>query len=224
MLLVADGRRPRADPARRHRGDLADAAGRSPRSPARRLRRAALRHLATARCALAGKPAAPQRDAVVFVKTRARMAAWLSRAVSVHAEPVAVTAPDSLIRGRVGYSCGFDRSHLLRQADDQIRSRKLFRARRRGQEARAGLRNQQKLRVVAAVLPQAAPPSNGYCSTASRSMRSRCIGGRSFRPLLWRVRHHTAAHWQFAPAGAAKVIRSCRYRGAASRAMKLSIQ
>ena len=48
---------------------------------------------------LAGQPAA-ERKPVVFVKL-APNANGLYEAVSVHAEPVTVTAPDVLIRGRV---------------------------------------------------------------------------------------------------------------------------
>src|SRR3954452_10977974 len=58
--------------------------------------------------ALAGKPAA-ERGGGVFVKTPPN-ATGLSEAVSFHAEPVAVTAPEVLIRGRVAYSCGSGRT------------------------------------------------------------------------------------------------------------------
>ena len=54
--------------------------------------------------ALAGQPSA-ERNPVVFVKL-APDSIGLYHAVSVHAAPVAVTAPEVLIRGRVTYSCG----------------------------------------------------------------------------------------------------------------------
>ncbi len=54
--------------------------------------------------ALAGQPTA-ERNPVVFVKL-APNANGLYEAVSVHAEPVTVTAPEILIRGHVAYSGG----------------------------------------------------------------------------------------------------------------------
>src|SRR6478672_10560837 len=54
--------------------------------------------------ALAGQPTA-ERNPVVFVKL-APDANGLYQAVSVHAAPVTVAAPEVLIRGRVSYSCG----------------------------------------------------------------------------------------------------------------------
>ena len=86
--------------------------------------------------ALAGQPTA-ERNPVVFVKL-APDANGLYQAVSVHAAPVTVTAPEVLIRGRVSYSCGSTSRTFCDKTDDQIRPRKLFRAGRRGQDARTG--------------------------------------------------------------------------------------
>jgi len=99
--------------------------------------------------ALAGKPAA-ERDAVVFVKI-APNANGLYEAVSVHAEPVAVTAPEVLIRGRVAYSCGSGRTFCDRLTI-KYGLESYFVPEGEGKKLEQA-RNQQKLRVVAAVLP-----------------------------------------------------------------------
>ena len=99
--------------------------------------------------ALAGKPAA-ERDAVVFVKI-APNANGLYEAVSVHAEPVAVTAPEALIRGRVAYSCGSGRTFCDRLTI-KYGLESYFVPEGEGKKLEQA-RNQQKLRVVAAVLP-----------------------------------------------------------------------
>ena len=99
--------------------------------------------------ALAGKPAA-ERDAVVFVKI-APNASGLYEAVSVHAEPVAVTAPEALIRGRVAYSCGSGRTFCDRLTI-KYGLESYFVPEGEGKKLEQA-RNQQKLRVVAAVLP-----------------------------------------------------------------------
>ncbi|MGY3348321.1 MULTISPECIES: GDYXXLXY domain-containing protein [unclassified Bradyrhizobium] len=100
--------------------------------------------------ALAGQPSAG-RNPVVFVKL-APDASGLYQAVSVHAAPVAVTAPEVLIRGRVSYSCG----STVRTFCDGLTIRygleSYFVPEGEGRTLEQA-RNQQKLRVVAAVLP-----------------------------------------------------------------------
>jgi uncharacterized membrane-anchored protein len=100
--------------------------------------------------ALAGKPAA-ERDAVVFVKI-APNANGLYEAVSVHAEPVAVTAPEVLIRGRVAYSCGSAGRTFCDRLTIKYGLESYFVPEGEGKKLEQA-RNQQKLRVVAAVLP-----------------------------------------------------------------------
>ncbi|MGY4232690.1 putative membrane-anchored protein [Bradyrhizobium sp. USDA 4449] len=100
--------------------------------------------------ALAGQPSAG-RNPVVFVKL-APDASGLYQAASVHAAPVAVTAPEVLIRGRVSYSCG----STVRTFCDGLTIRygleSYFVPEGEGRTLEQA-RNQQKLRVVAAVLP-----------------------------------------------------------------------
>ena len=100
--------------------------------------------------ALAGQPT-PERNPIVFVKL-APDANGLYQAVSVHAEPVTVTAPEVLIRGRVSYSCG----STIRTFCDRLTVRygleNYFVPEGEGIKLEQA-RNQQKLRVVAAVLP-----------------------------------------------------------------------
>ncbi|MFK4511481.1 GDYXXLXY domain-containing protein [Bradyrhizobium daqingense] len=103
--------------------------------------------------ALAGKPA-DARHPDVFVKL-APNAKGLYEAVSVHAEPVAVTAPQVLIRGRVGSyggSCGEDRRRFCDKLPIKYGLESYFVPEGEGKKLEDA-RNQQKLRIVAAVLP-----------------------------------------------------------------------
>ncbi|MGT2439893.1 GDYXXLXY domain-containing protein [Bradyrhizobium betae] len=99
--------------------------------------------------ALAGKPA-PERKPVVFVKL-APNANGLYEAVSVHAAPVPVTAPEVLIRGRVNYSCGSGRT-FCDKLTIKYGLESYFVPEGEGKKLEQA-RNQQKLRVVASVLP-----------------------------------------------------------------------
>ena len=100
--------------------------------------------------ALAGKPSA-ERNSVVFVKL-APNANGLYEAVSVHAEPVPVTAPEILIRGRVSYSCGSPSPIFCDKLTIKYGLESYFVPEGEGRKLEQA-RNQQKLRVVAAVLP-----------------------------------------------------------------------
>ena len=103
--------------------------------------------------ALAGQPAA-ERDPVVFVKL-APYGNGLYGAVSVHAEPVTATAPEVLIRGRVSYygtSCGSGRRAFCDKLLIKYGLESYFVPEGEGKKLEQA-RNQQKLRVVAAVLP-----------------------------------------------------------------------
>lgn len=103
--------------------------------------------------ALAGQPA-DARNPVVFVKL-APNASGLYAPVSVHAEPVAVTAPEVLIRGRVanhGGSCGSGRRTFCDKLTIKYGLESYFVPEGEGRKLEQA-RNQQKLRVVAAVLP-----------------------------------------------------------------------
>ncbi|AMA55198.1 GDYXXLXY domain-containing protein [Bradyrhizobium sp. CCGE-LA001] len=103
--------------------------------------------------ALAGKPA-DARHPDVFVKL-APNANGLYEAISVHAEPVAVTAPQVLIRGRVGSyggSCGEDRRRFCDKLPIKYGLESYFVPEGEGKKLEDA-RNQQKLRIVAAVLP-----------------------------------------------------------------------
>jgi uncharacterized membrane-anchored protein len=100
--------------------------------------------------ALAGK-SAETRNPVVFVKL-APNAAGLYEAVSVSAEPVAVTAPEILIRGRVSYSCGSTSRIFCDKLTIKYGLESYFVPEGEGRKLEQA-RNQQKLRVVAAVLP-----------------------------------------------------------------------
>ena len=100
--------------------------------------------------ALAGKPSA-ERNTVVFVKL-APNANGLYEAVSVHAEPVPVTAPEILIRGRVSYSCGSPSPIFCDRLTIRYGLESYFVPEGEGRTLEQA-RNQQKLRVVAAVLP-----------------------------------------------------------------------
>ncbi|MDA9440817.1 hypothetical protein XH98_17320 [Bradyrhizobium sp. CCBAU 51745] len=100
--------------------------------------------------ALAGQPSA-ERNPVVFVKL-APDADGLYRAVSVHAAPVAVTASEVLIRGRVSYSCGSNGRIFCDRLTIRYGLESYFVPEGEGKKLEQA-RNQQKLRVVAAVLP-----------------------------------------------------------------------
>jgi uncharacterized membrane-anchored protein len=103
--------------------------------------------------ALAGQPA-DTRTPVVFVKL-APNPNGLYEAVSVHAEPVTVTAPEVLIRGRVGNygtSCGSGRRAFCDKLPIKYGLESYFVPEGEGKKLEQA-RNQQKLRVVAGVLP-----------------------------------------------------------------------
>ena len=100
--------------------------------------------------ALAGQPTA-ERNPVVFVKL-APDANGLYQAVSVHAAPVTVTAPEVLIRGRVSYSCGSTSRTFCDRLTIRYGLENYFVPEGEGKTLEQA-RNQQKLRVVAAVLP-----------------------------------------------------------------------
>ncbi|WFU25173.1 GDYXXLXY domain-containing protein [Bradyrhizobium sp. CB1717] len=100
--------------------------------------------------ALTGKPSGT-RNPVVFVKL-APNANGLYEAVSVHAEPVPVTAPEILIRGRVLYSCGSTSPIFCDKLTIKYGLESYFVPEGEGRTLEQA-RNQQKLRVVAAVLP-----------------------------------------------------------------------
>ena len=93
------------------------------------------------------------RNPVVFVKLAPKRDG-IYEAVSVHADAVAVTSPEVLIRGRVvsGATCG-QKVHLF---CDRLQVRysleKYFVPEGEGRKLEA-LRNQRKLMVVAAVMP-----------------------------------------------------------------------
>jgi len=99
---------------------------------------------------LAGQPSA-ERNPVVFVKL-APDADGLYQAVSVHAAPVAVAAPEVLIRGRVSYSCGSNGRMFCDKLTIRYGLESYFVPEGEGKKLEQA-RNQQKLRVVAAVLP-----------------------------------------------------------------------
>ncbi|MET3913045.1 putative membrane-anchored protein [Bradyrhizobium sp. S3.3.6] len=100
--------------------------------------------------ALAGQPTA-ERNPIVFIKL-APDANGLYQAVSVHAAPVTVTAPDVLIRGRVVYSCGSSGRTFCDKLQIRYGLESYFVPEGEGKTLEQA-RNQQKLRVVAAVLP-----------------------------------------------------------------------
>jgi uncharacterized membrane-anchored protein len=100
--------------------------------------------------ALAGQPAA-ERNPVVFVRL-APDAGGLYQAVSVHAAPVPVNAPDILIRGRVTYSCGSESRIFCDRLTIRYGLESYFVPEGEGRKLEQA-RNARKLRVVAAVLP-----------------------------------------------------------------------
>ncbi|GGI32267.1 GDYXXLXY domain-containing protein [Bradyrhizobium guangdongense] len=100
--------------------------------------------------ALAGQPAA-ERNPIVFVKL-APDASGLYQAVSVHAAPVPVNAPEILIRGRVTYSCGSDSRIFCDRLTIKYGLESYFVPEGEGRKLEQA-RNERKLRIVAAVLP-----------------------------------------------------------------------
>ena len=102
--------------------------------------------------ALAGQPTA-ERNPIVFVKL-APTANGLYEAVSVHAAPVPVAAPQVLIRGRVAYgtSCGSAGRAFCDTLTVRYGLESYFVPEGEGKTLEQA-RNQRKLRVVAAVLP-----------------------------------------------------------------------
>ena len=100
--------------------------------------------------ALAGQ-SSTERNPLVFVKL-APDADGLYQAVSVHAAPVTVTAPEVLIRGRVTYSCGSNGRLFCDKLTIRYGLESYFVPEGEGRKLEQA-RNQQKLRVVAAVLP-----------------------------------------------------------------------
>ena len=100
--------------------------------------------------ALAGQSSA-ERNPIVFVKLAPNVAG-VYEAVSVHAAPVAVTAPEILIRGRVTYSCGSTNRTFCDKLTIRYGLESYFVPEGEGRKLEQA-RNQQKLRVVAAVLP-----------------------------------------------------------------------
>jgi uncharacterized membrane-anchored protein len=102
---------------------------------------------------LAGQPASG-RNPIVFVKL-APDAEGIFKAVSVHAEPVAVTSPEVLIRGRVvryGASCGLGSRAFCDKLQIRYNLESYFVPEGEGgkfDQTRIG----HKLMVVAAVLP-----------------------------------------------------------------------
>jgi uncharacterized membrane-anchored protein len=102
--------------------------------------------------ALAGQPAVG-RHPIVFVKL-APNANGLYEAVSVHTAAVPVTAPNMLIRGRVAYgtSCGSNWRAFCDRLTIRYGLESYFVPEGEGRKLEQA-RNQQKLRVVAAVLP-----------------------------------------------------------------------
>ncbi|UWU92487.1 GDYXXLXY domain-containing protein [Bradyrhizobium sp. CB1015] len=99
---------------------------------------------------LTGKPSGT-RNPVVFVKL-APNASGLYEAVSVHAEPVAVASPEILIRGRVSYTCGTTSPAFCDKLTIKYGLESYFVPEGEGRTLEQA-RNQQKLRIVAAVLP-----------------------------------------------------------------------
>jgi len=99
---------------------------------------------------LAGQPSA-ERNPIVFVKL-APDAGGLYRAVSVHAALVPVTAGEVLIRGRVLYTCGSSGRIFCDKLTIRYGLESYFVPEGEGKKLEQA-RNEQKLRVVAAVLP-----------------------------------------------------------------------
>jgi uncharacterized membrane-anchored protein len=102
--------------------------------------------------ALSGQPA-NGRNPLVFVKL-APNSDGVYQAVSVHAEPVAVTSPEVLIRGRVVYgaSCGLGSRAICDSLRINYNLESYFVPEGEGKKLEQA-RNDRKLVVVAAVLP-----------------------------------------------------------------------
>ncbi len=96
---------------------------------------------------------ASSRNPMLFIKL-APKPDGLYAAVSVHADPVAVTSPEVLIRGRVVYgaSCGSDGRAFCDKLTVRYNLESYFVPQGEGQKLEQA-RNQRKLTVVAAVLP-----------------------------------------------------------------------
>jgi uncharacterized membrane-anchored protein len=101
---------------------------------------------------LQNQPAA-SRHPLVHVKL-APNRDGLYEAVSVHAEPVAVTSPEVLIQGRVAYgaSCGSTHSSFCEKLRIRYNLESYFVPEGEGRKLEQA-RNQKKVTVVAAVLP-----------------------------------------------------------------------
>jgi uncharacterized membrane-anchored protein len=101
---------------------------------------------------LQNQPAA-SRHPLVHVKL-APNREGLYDAVSVHAEPVAVTSPEVLIKGRVAYgaSCGSTRRSFCEKLQIRYNLESYFVPEGEGRKLEQA-RNQKKVTVVAAVLP-----------------------------------------------------------------------
>jgi len=96
----------------------------------------------------------PSSHPVVYVRLAPNRDGFYE-AVSVHAAPVPVTSPEVLIRGRVGYgaSCGgSDKPTFCNEIRVRYNLESYFVPEGEGKKLEQA-RNQQKLRVVAAVLP-----------------------------------------------------------------------
>ena len=100
--------------------------------------------------ALAGQ-LSTERNPVVFVKL-APDANGLYQAISVHAAPVAVTAPEVLIRGRVNYGASCTGRVFCDRLSIRYGLESYFVPEGEGKKLEQA-RNEQKLRVVAVVLP-----------------------------------------------------------------------
>ena len=96
---------------------------------------------------------APSRNPLVYVKL-APNNDGVYTAVSVHAAPVAVTSPEVLIQGHVAYgtSCGTNYRAFCEKLTIRYNLEKYFVPEGEGKKLEQA-RNQQKVRVVAAVLP-----------------------------------------------------------------------
>jgi uncharacterized membrane-anchored protein len=102
--------------------------------------------------ALKDQPAG-SRNPTVFVKLAPNRDGTFE-AVSVHAEPVAVTSPEVLIRGRLAYgaSCGSNGQSFCDKLQIRYNLESYFVPQGEGKKLEQA-RNERKLTVVAAVLP-----------------------------------------------------------------------
>jgi uncharacterized membrane-anchored protein len=99
---------------------------------------------------LQGQPASATNSAV-FVKL-APNRDGIYEAISVHADPIAVTSPEVLIRGRVAFTCGPKPRVFCERLQVRYDLEKYFVPEGEGRKLE-DFRNQRKLTVVAAVLP-----------------------------------------------------------------------